>query len=361
MIKKLWIKQFRNLSETVIELEEGKNVLILGQNNQGKTNFLEAVSVVFSGKSPLEKDFNCFIPFSGTESVVGTLVDDGIKTEKIFVKVTDAGVSGFYDQKPFKSYVGLKKRFPVVFFSSDFVHTFRESPAERRHQIDEFCSAFFPEYSSLFIKFEKAVKQKNKLLKENPDKSLVEFWNVTLADLSSKLVNFRLKGLIVLQDEYSRIMDNFNSKIPKKLHINYQFSGAESVDKYQDTLLKKLGENIEKEIYAGYCLYGAHRDDYSLIADDKNLFQFYSRGVNKSVAFILKIAQFNCISRLTGLFPILLLDDSFSEVDDSLKTLVLSRILDKGQVFYSTILESDKHIFKDFMCFNIENGVLTRG
>jgi DNA replication and repair protein RecF len=361
VIEKIWFKGFRNLTEIVLDFQKGRHVFISGKNNQGKTNFLEAIHVVLTGKSPRESDLKVLQSLSESEFIIGLITSNGDTHEKIYIKYNTLGFQASVDQKPFKSFTGLKKKYPVVFVSSDVVHTFQDSPSGRRKVLDDFCLAHFTEYKSVYAQFERTLKQKNTLLKDDNPVHYLDFWNRSFVEYAENVVQWRLKGLEALKEGYKTLLYGYKGKLPGELSFIYNYSGVQQIEGYKEQLYQKLCENSKKECAAGFSLYGPHRDDFDILSDNRSLFKYFSRGINKAVAFLLIMVQYISLQQNHLHFPILLLDDSFSEVDEELTALIFEKILDRGQIFYTSVMDVHHPIFNSFLRLTIQEGKVAYG
>ncbi len=363
MIKKLWIKGYRNLEEKVLNIENFSSILIFGENNQGKTNFLEAIFFLINGKSPLENQIENIVSFYEKEAVIGGDFTTFSGENRLYCKLTKEGKKfSILNGKTLRTFSYLKHHVRAEFISSDIIRLFKDSPQFRRTELDQFCGLYFKEYGFLLKKYEKVIKQKNTLLKESPEVSKIRFWNEELIKLAKDIVIYRKQALEKINgvlDEL-RIDGNFELS-PLKIeyvYINLKIEGPEQ--KYEEALREKCESEIQKEIAVGYSLYGPHRDDFIIKIEEKSLFLFCSRGINRLVAILLKLAQLLSLQKKEEAFPILLLDDAFAEIDSFIKEKVIQLMFNK-QIFtvYASVLKQDKTFFKEPLILTIVQGKLS--
>lgn len=351
MLKKLWIQGFRNLQETVIDFGDSKQVVIFGENNQGKTNFLEAVHVVINGHSPLDDKVEHWVAFGENQALLGIDFPAESGLARLYCKINNEGKKwGVLEGKPLKSYTTIKPLLRSEYLSSDVIRIFKDSPDHRRRDLDKFCSYYFPGYAVLLKKYERVIKQKNAILKLSPDPSEVRFWNLQILSLCSELLPIRLEALDRIQGELSGLVYSeafpFRAETGKQVSLKYVYSWTKTPEKAIQDLEEKLELNLSKEIQVGHTLYGIHRDDFDIFIDDKKLFHFFSRGINRLMAVLLKLAQLQLIEKKDGVFPLLLLDDTFSEVDPKIKKIILMALVKQERsMMYTSVIEEDKFLF----------------
>lgn len=365
MLKKLWIKQFRNLEECVLEIHPSSTVCIWGNNNQGKTNFLEALFVLSNGAPPVEKVLEHTIQFEMTEAYLGADIHQGDDIYRLYVKLTSDGKrSIIINNVPIKSVQTLSKYVTSEYVSADVIRIFQESPEFRRRDLDRFIGAMEPEYLSVLKAYQKVMKQKNRYLKsqESCDNAVLRIFNQQLSEYGTILYTFRLSYIeqleVTLKSIMTRVLPQFADTITM-LYLTPRLV-VTGDDDYKTVFKHQLEKDIDKERYQCSTLSGPHRDDFSIHINQKSLFSFFSRGINRCFAIGLKVAQLQLISEKTKTFPILLLDDTFAELDEEIKKALTMVLENRTQLIYTSVLPDDHHLFNHVMSFKMENGVLCR-
>ena len=365
MIKKLWVQGFRNLQETVIDFGSAKQVVIFGENNQGKTNFLEAVHLVINGQSPLEDKLENLVTLGQVQALLGIDFVTESGDRRLYCKVSAQRKKwGVLDGKNLKSYLPVRALIRSEFISSDVIRIFKESPEVRRKDLDRFCSAYFPSYSPLLKKYERVIKQKNAILKLSPSASEVRFWNLELVALAKVLLPLRFEALEKIKGALAYLIQSeafpFIEERLDTLKLDYLFSWTTESNEMIKALEEKLEGSLSKEINVGYSLYGLHRDDFGIVINHKNLFSFFSRGINRLMAVLLKLAQLQLLEEKEGLFPLLLLDDTFSEIDPKIKKMLIDLLIkNKRSMIYTSVLKEDQFLFKNPWVGVMHGGVLS--
>ncbi|NQY73863.1 MAG: DNA replication/repair protein RecF [Candidatus Margulisbacteria bacterium] len=365
MLTKCWIKDFRNLKEIVIDFSEDKNLFIYGDNNQGKTNFLEALFFLGNGQSPRDSNILNLISFDKKESILGINIIKPSKPHRIYARISNKGIKSFVlDDKPIYRMSSLFKTIPISYVSSDVIRLFQDSPEERRRCLDRFWSHYNPQYSMLIKKFKIALKQKNKCLELQSNHHQLELWNTQFIKISEIIVQERMKAVSCLNSSLVPLVKKIVEGV-SDVSMAYQVKGINrshfSASDYAMFLAQTCKDNKMKEMNAGRSLYGPQRDDFEIQVDNRSLFSFYSRGINRTVAILLKCAEWDQFKEKTGVYPVLLLDDTFSELDSDMKKKLISLLEIKTQLVYASVMKEDVTLFQQAGMYRMASGVMSRG
>lgn len=336
MIKSLTLTNFRNFDKKTIEFGEGVNV-INAPNASGKTNILEAIFFLATGKS-----FKARV-----ESEVIRHGQDiaRIKGDNLEIVITN----GFIDiGKPNLEKVAKKKllvngipkrlidfagNIKVTLFAPSDLELVTDSPTIRRKFLDTVLSQADREYRRAIGSYEKGVRQRNKLLwrirEEGLSRSHLLFWNQLL-----------IKNGNYITDKRTELIEYINSK--NKCHLEYDSSTISE---------GRLDQYKNEEVASATTLVGPHRDDFIFLQEGRDLASFGSRGQQRMEVLYLKIAEMNFIEEKTNVKPILLLDDIFSELDHSHREIVM-QTLNSHQVI---ITSADPHNLQGLEDKNILN------
>lgn len=360
MIKTLWIKGFRNLKETVVEFSDSP-LFVYGQNNQGKTNFLEAFYVLRNGASVIQSPLEDLVNFEEKEAVLGLDFYSKETPNRYYLKLSNEGSKqAILNEKELKSFRSIKSKFWVEFISADVIRIFQESPDFRRKDLDAFCGALFEEYKPELKKLEKMLKQKNAALKkESYDQ--IPLWNKQIAHVATDIVSLRQQALRILNEEVNSIIKEILPEYQDNVVISYimtRLEGDFDPETYAETLLTKFDEDIFKEQALCYSLCGPQRDDFRIDIDNKELYSIYSRGINRTMAIVIKLAQLTLIEEHTKSFPLLLLDEIFAELDSEKKKQIIPFITQKTQCIFATIQPEDKAYFDSVDVYEMKDGTL---
>ena len=204
-----------------------------------------------------------------------------------------------------------KNRYPVVLFEPDDIYLVGSSPSRRRDYFDELFKQINDNYSVTLSKYNKALHQRNDLLKrEIISRDDLFSWNIMCANYGAEIIKWRMQNLAKINEKMTNIYRNI-AKNNDSCSIKYL--GAE-VD--EGKYLRNLENNFERDRILGYTTFGVHRDDYEFIFNDKKADGSASRGENRSMILALKFIEAQILEQEVGKKPVVLLDDIFSELDE---------------------------------------------
>lgn len=308
IIKKIHLTNFRNHATYSLNCEED-TTLILGSNGSGKTSVLEAIYILTRGKS-----------FRASDPEI-------LKRETDFYRIeleydTGEKIVATYDGKN-KTFTALdkksrrlpkKSKYPVVFFEPRDLNLISGSPSRHREYFDRFFGQLSEEYNTTLSRYEKTLKQRNELLKsENLSPSDLFSWNLLLAKLGHSLMEFRENLVAEINENLNEIyhsIANNEDKIELKYH-----SEAENLS--ESEYLDKLEQNFYRDTCLGHTNFGTHRDDFEFIFNNCPADGSASRGETRSIILALKFVEAKNLFKKLGQKPIVLLDDVFSELDET--------------------------------------------
>ena len=349
MINKVWIQNYRNFTEATINCDEGAHVFLLGQNNQGKTNFLESIHALSHLKGPEQSDISQLVKEGADHSNLAVDFTTNGEQNRLYIQLfSDKTKSVSLNSEPLKSYRSLLSSLPVYHVCADTIRAFQGAADGRRRLLNQFLSQENGEYHTLWKEYQKLIKQKNTLLKTiSAPSPVLQVINQQLVDLSSKIIPLRIKCLRDVKDVLSTLVPLFPSFEYKSLDIQYQSKFVvESSESYRESLALCLAQNMQKELQAGISLYGPHRDDFMVYVNELPIQGRWSRGVNRIMAILLILSMI-LIRNDEERRPVLLVDDAFAEVDDTFKSVIIPLLQQYTQVFYATTLVEDRHFFLD--------------
>ena len=340
-LNNLTLRNFRNYEYVNLDFDPGVN-LIVGDNAQGKTNLLEAISYLGSGKSFRALKQKEMVRFGGDfadiegsvfsqerEQTLRWVIFNGSRPRQIYrngaKKKTAAEIAGVL---------------PTVLFCPEDLMVLKTGASSRRRLGDHALCQLRPNYDAALTEYNRIIDQKSRILKdhfENP--SVLEIlpeYNTRLCQVGALLISYR-----------ARFYDSLG-KAAAKYHG--QFSGGaeeftldyKTVSTVKDpfapisTLTEDLQNHLERhyraELETGQCLTGPHKDDFDVSLSGINLKSYGSQGQTRTAAISLKLAQRELMGREWGEEPVLLLDDVLSELDPGRQDFVLNQIV-SGQVF----------------------------
>ncbi len=333
ILKTLRVQNFRTHSDFILEIGE-KSTLISGANGSGKTSLLEAIYFALQGTSFRSSDKE-ILRNDGSSWFRIDLKDskDSLRTI-IFNDAVQKSKKQFLVDGNKKARLSSNLRIPVVLFEPDDLQLLSGSPTRRRNFLDYFLSQIFPSFQLALTRYNKALKQRNNLLKrDNVSKDELFPWNLMLAEYGAEIISKRQDFLELLNSKIEEVYFEI-SGVKDEIKIDYL---GEKVSKNE--ILAILSENIERDKILGYTNFGPHKHDIQFIFNKKPAQNVASRGENRSLVLALKFIETDILSDLTSKRPIVLLDDVFSELDDDRQ-----KLLTKHFSKYQTIITSTNEI-----------------
>jgi len=358
MLTKFWVKQFRNLHEIVINIK--KFNLIFGENNQGKTSVLEAIYFLSHAKSPLTHHMRDMVNHEKEEAFLGIEFINQEKPQKIICRFNQTNKKNFQlDDKPLHKYSNFNQYFNVRYISADTIQTFTQNPQNRREAIDEWAGIDDISFQENTKKYLQVLANRNQLIKEKRAFHEFKIWNQQLVELSDFIVQKRINSLVSLKDCIHAFLKEMDIEWANEFDIAYDVFSLGSTLSYKDQLLDKLKNGHIKELAIGFSLYGAHKDDVILTIRHQLISKFYSRGINRIIALLFELALSLKTKQHSQIYPVLLCDDAFVELSQSLKEKIINCFQQYAQIIYATVLDTDKKLPYISQRIDVKNGTLT--
>lgn len=359
LIKKLTVENFRNFAFENVDFSENVNIFY-GKNGQGKTNLLEAVNFFTNGKSCRnnikEKDAVMFGKEGFSLAAEFELKRGGVSRE-IYEKIDLKSKKSIYiNGQPVEKLSDILGLIDTVLFMPSDLNYVLGAPSERRSYIDIFLSKNRPNYFKLLSSYIYILKQKNNLLKEKKDSKQIEIYNEKLCEYGSKICEIR-DNFVNVYAEYVKKIYSDISEGSERIDFKYK----PSVEQYfnKEVYMRELEENKEKELVFGSTLKGPHRDDAIIKINGRGAKFFASQGQLRSIVLAMKIAESEIINDTKGEYPIILLDDVFSELDSKRREFLLESLKEKQVIITLTNADIGKS-FDGARYFKIENGKIVR-
>jgi DNA replication and repair protein RecF len=351
-----------------INLEFSKNINIFtGDNAQGKTNLLEAIYLCSVGRSHRTFDERELIMWDKDIALADIIffrrdVENSLKIKLINnqnkeIILNSANINS-------KELVGS---LTAVMFSPEDLLMIKGAPVLRRRFLDNEISQASRTYYRQLLNYNRILNQRNNLLKKirekKADKSMLETWNVQLIKSAVYIVLKRhevIKKLTMIANLCHRKITSSKENLSIVYYLN-EFEGKfiDDFDALSDWYHEKFKKNEDDDIFKGSTSIGPHRDDIIFLINGKNLKNFGSQGQQRTGVLALKLAELEFIKSETGEYPILLLDDIMSELDESRRNELLLFIKEKIQTFIAT---TDRKYFseeKTGRFYKVENGIVT--
>ena len=328
IIKSCKITNFRNHEFFGLSCWK-ETTMISGENGSGKTSILEAIYEAMRGKSFRAVDRD--ILMKGADFYRVEL--EYVNGEEIVVVYENGGKKSFLAGEKKTARLPKKYKYPVVLFEPDDLNLINSSPSHRREYFDRWFGQLNDNYSSQINRYNKALKQRNELLKsELVAPNAVFSWNVLLSRLGIGIWKYREEMIKQINEcltkVYRSIADNddiVQIRLKRDAEIN-----EESI------YLQKLEQNFNRDKILGHTSFGVHRDNYEFWFNGRLADGSASRGEVRSIVIALKFIEADMIFKTIGKAPIVLLDDVFSELDEARqKALVYN--FKKNQVIITSV------------------------
>ncbi len=371
-INRLYAVNFRNYSSCELSLPSMINVFY-GANAQGKTNLLEAIfysAFGLSHRTTAEEELLRL----GSEAMAA-----GVEYESYSGR-HEVKLKKYRQQERWKKEIlldGAKVRprehygaLNAVMFSPEDLQLVKGEPALRRRFFDMQISQTDPVYYDLLVKYNRVLLQRNRLLKELRDEggssAALRPWDEEFIRLAAGITKKRLTALAKLEGIVSDIYASITSN-KEQLAVRYELKAnngqllypADDAACGEDFSRRSMAERQRVDILRGNTGVGPHRDDLQLLLNGTSLRSFGSQGQQRSGALALKLSQLEYVRRQLGEFPVLLLDDVMSELDNSRRAQLLRFIDGRVQTF---ITVNDRELIPALAgnaYFKIENGVIS--
>ena len=349
-ITNIKLTNFRNYDEQEIEL--GKNINIFyGDNAQGKTNIIESIFLCSIGKSFRTNKENEMIKFNKDFSSI--YVEYKKSDREGNIKIDLSNRKNIYTNGiKIKKLSDLLGNINTVIFTPDDINILRDGPSKRRRFLDIMIGQLRPNYIYLLNMYNKTLEQRNNYLKqikeENKSEDLLDIWDEKLIEYGVQIYNYRNEFIEKLKNKINNIHKKITSE-KENIKIEY-ISNCENKEIY----LKWLKDRRKLDIIKGYTTKGIHRDDFNVYINDELVNVYGSQGQNRTVILSLKISEMQVIYDEIGEYPILLLDDFMSELDEKRRTNFIENI-ENNQVIITC---TDKIDIEKMDCklFNVNHG-----
>ena len=362
MIQKLRLENFRNYENEFLTLIPGNNVFF-GLNGQGKTNVLEGLYYLLTGKSYRvqrdqelirwgQKNFHIYGEFKVSNRPI--FLESHYLDKRRIVKINQVPC------KKLSDYVGTIN---VIYFSPDDLFMIKGGPLERRRFLDFHIAQRRPSHIGLINSYNKVIQQKGALLKtiSSRDKKVdqLRLWNEQLLMIGEQIIRNRWELTqrlnSVSRDIYARI-----SNQKEEITIVYISIGQEKIEEAISKFSELLEEKMTLEIERQVILIGPHRDDLRISLNEKSARHFASQGQQRSIVLSLKLAELEIIREEKGDYPLLLLDDVLSELDSFRREYLIEFINSSPIQTLMTMTSADEPQFKAKAGFNVHQGQIRR-
>lgn len=356
-LENIHLKHYRNYKEVQAEFSPNLNVF-LGQNAQGKTNFLEAIYFLALTRSHRTRSDKELIHFQHTDLSVKGLVRKATSKLPLDINLTDKGrvcKLNHLKQNKLSDYVG---QLTVVLFAPEDLQLVKGAPALRRKFLDIDLGQIKPLYLSDLSTYNHTLKQRNSYLKtaEKVDPIFLDVLDEQLVESGSRVIQHRLDFIKKLEIEAQKNHATISNQL-EELTLTYLPSVTfTDMSTIRQDYLTQLTSQRKRDIFKKNTSIGPHRDDIEFFINGMEA-KFCSQGQHRSLILSLKMAEIELIKQHTNDYPILLLDDVMSELDNSRQLKLLEGIKNNVQTFITTTsLDHLQGLPDNLKIFHVEAG-----
>lgn len=342
-IDELRLFSFRNFSTFHVELGPGFN-LVIGKNACGKTNLLESVYLLSTGKSQRTSSIKEIIRFGESAARVEAIGSAGERRVEMALSISGASslfrVNGVrHDRKKRESPI------PTSLFSPDHLRLIKGSPEERRDLLDGILSQINPVYAHKRASYSKVLRERNAALQRvaagKMNSEVIELFDDQLIPLGKVIVEERAA---MVEELSSTASEMYGELAAGGLYIAYVSQLYPSLD-IGGSFRERLKERRPAELARGVTLVGPHRDDLLISLGAHEMRAFASQGEQRTACLAIKLAEAKILERKFRVRPILILDDVMSELDEARRRALMERVLSGGQALLSS---TNKEYFSQF-------------
>ena len=356
------VTDFRNLAS--VHLEPGPRFNLLhGDNAQGKTNLLEAIHLVAFLRSFRSRRSRDAIRWEADEARIEAVVEDGGLQSQVRLVIKPGERVVELDGKRVRSPLSYYGLFRCVLFGPDDLELTKGSPDARRRYLDRILFLSDPGFWTVLKGYNDAVDARNRLLQQGEtDQRLFRGFEAQIAEHAVGVLTRRRAVL----ERVSGMLDGLVTDLARWRDSGLRVSYAPSVPQAAWTVeayRERLEGSRERDRVRGYTSLGPHKDDLEITFGNGRSFRaFASQGQHRLLAILLKITEMEVLDRITGSYPVLLLDDVSSELDEGHHGLLQAHLeRTGGQVFVTTTDREVLPATADIHYYRVAAGVITGG
>ena len=364
-LKKIKLLNFRNYKKVSIDFDKNINIII-GNNAVGKTNILESIYVLALTKSYRTQDINLIEKSSDFTKIKGEIRENNI-LRNLEVFITKDNKKVYLNNNEIKKISDYISYMNVILVCPEDINILKGTPADRRNFLNIELSQISINYIKKYIEFNKILKIRNNYLKmlfqsSFKDVRYLDSLTENIVDREIDIYIERKKFINLLNERIEEIYRTITGK--PGFNIVYKSSVEvilDDIEKFRNTLLEKYKKNQNKEIENGMTLYGPHRDDLEFYLDNDDIRIFGSEGQQKVALIAIKLAEISIFKEYTNSYPIILLDDIFSELDVKTRNKLIDYMNEELQVIITSTDTRgiSKKILDRAKIFKIDKGNIT--
>lgn len=354
-IHNLRLRQFRNLNKISLEFHKGLNIIV-GDNGQGKTNLVESLVFLSSGRSFRVSDDQLLIQRDESFASIDAQLDS---SNHLRVVISDKGKHMQINKNVIRRLSDFMGQCNVVLFSPDDLNFISDTPRRRRHDIDLELGKISSQYINDLSSYNKVLSERNAHLKSfSIDEDYLEILTQQLIKNEIPIIQTRskfTKDIISYINKTYRLLTESNDSVS----LEYKSPLSNDGD-LEEGLRHRMKESLQRDIDTRMTNVGIHRDDFIFKINDEPVLHVASQGQRRMLMIAYKLALITLIHEQQAYYPILCLDDLFSELDSGRRENVLKMLPEAMQVFITTtdidFIKTDREHF----VFEVVDGAVSK-
>lgn len=359
-IDNLKLINYRNYEQLEISFSDTLNI-IYGNNGSGKSNLIEAIYLLALTKSfRTNNEINLIRKGCKYTNIKGKIITNEKTTYE--VEISETGKKVLIDSDKINKMSDYVTKINIVLFNPLDTKILNDAPSTRRKMLNINISQLDKTYLLLLSSYNKVLKHRNAYLKQlfingNASSDYLDILTRKLIDLGLKINNIRSNYIEMINENISKIYENIFEYGDLKIKYNSPYN-----NKNVEKLLENYQKLYRKEMSFGKTLMGVHHDDIEYILDGNNIREYGSVGQQKNAIISFKLAELLIIKKIKEYYPILILDDLFSELDDSKINNIVDMLNKEVQTFITTtrIENIQKKLIENSAIYVVKNGIVER-
>jgi DNA replication and repair protein RecF len=348
-VRTLSLDGFRSYEHVHVRFGDGPHVVV-GRNAAGKTNLIEALVVLSTGRSHRSSADPEMVRWGADFARTAAAVETDGRGEELEVVVHAKGAGSGVRKRVRVNGVNrrasaLRPLLRTVLFAPEDMLLIVGSPSLRRNLLDAIVVQREPTAAAVMSTYQRTLTQRNSLLRrireEEADRDELAYWTQVIIEHGAHILDWRHEALAAMAQPLAaahREIAPEETSLSLRYVSNVEPGPAES---NEDALRRRLRETADKEVWNGATLVGPHRDDLAFESDGRELTEFASRGQQRTAILALKLAELDVLTALDSRPPLLLLDDVFSELDPERRAHLVRRIGELPQAIVTTTTPDD--------------------
>ncbi|MCH3917655.1 MAG: DNA replication and repair protein RecF [Spirochaetia bacterium] len=314
---------------------DAQQVLLIGENGQGKTNFLEAIYVLCYASSFRTNNLKELVSYGKKEvSLSALFIDDNGEKRKIHFKIAKGKKEIVLDGKVIHDRKQLMYTIPCIVFSHDDIDFIRGVPEARRKYFNQTMSMYDPVFFDDLRRYNRILRQRNVYLKSGKT-DLLDIYDRMLCEIGLSLMKKRKETVEDMNGLFSSLYERVSSLSGISLLYQPSWKNCSTIEE----AMEELKRNRERDLKFQITNTGIHRDNFSVISNNGALSSFGSTGQQRLASLVLRATQSKFFQEKTGRKPVLLIDDVLLELDNQKRSIFLSLLEGYSQAFFTFLPE----------------------